>query len=106
MTICENCERLQKLVSPREDVVFTSLFKKVEPVSYYKDAKNWGINSIVVSVLVQPRFVWIEAYGTDPSDREISRMSHTLAAIGWKRTKRNGVTLYAMPITDFQKVYK
>lgn len=105
MEECANCDRLRKLVSPKEDRQFTALFKKKEPKSYYKNVINWSMSDGVVSCVVRPSHVWFEAFKTEPSDRQIAMLTNTLIALGWTRTKRLGQTYVVMSVPNLIENY-
>ena len=106
MTRCMECERLRKLVSPNTDFEFHDLFVGVEPIEFYTDPANWGMNNKRVSVVVRPSAVFEHAFGRKPTYPDVTKVSNSLQFLGWRRTKRNGFTFFCMPIEQFNQQYR
>jgi hypothetical protein len=100
---CANCERLRSKLSPLEDKVFTDEFLSREPVDWYLTqlkSRQGG-----PSVAVQLPALFNETFKRAPSVMELTKLGRTMDALGWTRTKRNGLLYFTMDYKEFTETY-
>jgi len=101
---CPKCEYYRKKLSPHEDADFTADYLLVEPREFISGCVAFRKNSTNKILLVAAYDVFLHAFGFHPDVADVTKMGRTLKALGWEATKRNGFTLYALPIEEFDRV--
>jgi hypothetical protein len=99
---CPKCEYYRKKLSPHEDPDFTADYLLVEPREYLRSCVAFRKNSTDKILLVSAGDVFLEAFGEYPDVADVTKMGRTLKALGWEATKRDGYTLYALPLEEFE----
>ncbi len=103
---CKECARLRKKLSPLEDAAFTAEFVAREPTLLEFYVQKTTLRDGALSYIVTLRPLWLAAFGTDPTPLELTKLGRTLAALGWERTKRNGLQFFCLPVKEFDEVYR
>lgn len=100
---CQECDRLRAKLSPLEDPDFTAEYRLVEPVEWLRGQELvYDKAEAVGATLPDIFFMAFSRYG---NNSEITKLGRTLLALGWSRTKRNGILYYVMGKEEFEHVY-
>ncbi len=91
--ICPNCERMRKALSPLEDREFTEKYLANQPTGWLADCVAAGFPRITLPVLWERTFP-----GTTPNPLDLTKLGRTLDALGWRRTKYNGLLQFYINI--------
>ena len=90
---CPNCEKLRKALSPMEDRDFTDKYLANQPTEWLRECVEAGFPRITLSTLWERTFP-----GTAPNPLDLTRLGRTLDALGWRRTKYNGLLQFYINI--------
>jgi hypothetical protein len=99
---CPKCEYYRKKLSPHEDADFTADYLLVEPREYLRSCIAFRKNSTDKILLVHASEVFYAAFNFHPDVADVTKMGRTLKALGWEATKRDGYTMYALPLEEFE----
>jgi len=104
MTDCKECKRLRNKLSPLEDKSFTEAYQRVEPVEYYRASLHSRNGSPYVVIRLCD--AWAAAFPKTPyTVLDLTKLGRTFDALGWERTKRNGITHFALKYDEFLEMY-
>jgi hypothetical protein len=92
---CAECERLRSRLSPLENKAMTESFLQNQPIVWMRGQVR--THNGVPAVVVQLPELWRKAFGGTPSAKNLTELGRTLVALGWMRTKRNGLLWFALP---------
>jgi len=91
---CKHCETLRQALSPLEDRVFTHKYLAAQPVDYLDTQRDSGHVRMTLGML------WDRTWpDTRPNSLELTKLGRTLDALGWRRTKYNGLLYFVIPTT-------
>lgn len=98
--------RLRKKLSPMLDPQFFAEFKAVEPVQFYRKSPV-TYRRREAAYTVNLRQVWLATPGftPNPSPLDLTKLGRCLDAIGWERTRRDGMLFFVMTLNEFAEVY-
>jgi len=99
---CPKCAHYRRKLSPHEDVDFTADYLLVEPRAWLLKQVTFRKGSADPVLLVAASDVYYEAFGVPPDVSNVAKLGRTLKALGWEATKRDGYTMYAMSVEEFE----
>ena len=89
---CPNCEKLRAALSPLEDRAFTEHYLSSQPTDWLRDNHAAGFTRVTLGML------WDRTWpGRKPNPLELTKLGRTLDALGWRRTKYNGLLYFVIP---------
>jgi len=96
---CPNCEKLQRLLSPLEDKVFTTRYQLNEPRDWI--VRQRVLRMDIVHVRVSLVELWRMTFPNIPhTPLDLTKLGRTLQALGWSRTKVDGRLYFVKPLGD------
>jgi len=91
---CPTCDTLRQALSPMEDRAFTLKYLAAQPVDYLISQREAGHHRTTLGML------WDRTWpDTRPNTLELTKLGRTLDALGWRRTKYNGLLYFVIPTT-------
>lgn len=98
--------RLRKKLSPMLDEVFFEKFRAVEPVEFYRRSPI-TYRRREAAYTINLRKVWLATpeLSPNPTPLDLTKLGRCLDAIGWERTRRDGLLYFVMTLDEFAEVY-
>jgi len=101
MSHCAECVRLRKLLSPLEDAGFTAIYLAAEPREWIDTQRATRMGHAHVRVKLVD--LWQHTFPDSPHTAlGLTKLGRTLQALGWSRTKIDGLLYFTMRVDDWQ----
>ena len=101
---CKHCDWYRRKLSPLEDKELTTRYCNRENLKWL--ATQLGSRQHKSAISVKLGDVWVRTFGTEPSVGELTKLGRTLSALGWERSRQNGLTRFVMSMEDFNEYSK
>jgi hypothetical protein len=93
--------RLRRKLSPLEDPVFTEeLRAKLSGIDLNQFQRSFRGGP---HIILKPNEVWVMAFNTTPSNRDITVMGRSLQAMGWERSALHGQRIFVMKQEEYNE---
>lgn len=93
--------RLRRKLSPLEDPVFTEKLKAALSgidLNQFQRSFRGGPH-----IILRPNELWLMAFKTQPSNREMTVMGRSLQALGWERSALHGQRIFVMRQEEYDE---
>jgi len=100
---CKRCEWLRNKLSPLENVELTTRYCNRENLDWLRTQR--GQRQGKSAIVIRLGDVWANTFNSVPNNVDLTELGRTLQALGWERTRRKGITFFAMNLKEFNDDY-